>query len=204
MCLSETLLTSRLCYGSLVSSNSLVMTQHSWVEKKREERKQEFAPPSAFTESDTSRPRKFAKHQDQIIKAEPVISEDSIISGLAFMKQMQFPKSGVQPSPSNKYDEKDVAEEENDDDLMPPGETEPQTPEPSSRWRSVPSRGAEIAPPSSMDYYNSSSTARRGVSSHRTDVSQSFSVGINQRKNTGDDNSSPAKEATRPKWDFSQ
>ncbi|XP_046654324.1 coiled-coil domain-containing protein 174-like isoform X1 [Daphnia pulicaria] len=185
-----------------------VMTQSSWVEKKREERKEEFAPPSAFTEStDTSRPRKFAKHQDPIIKTEPVISEDSIISGLAFMKQMQFPsRSGVQPSPPDRYDGKDVVaeEEENDDDLMPPGETdEPHVAEPSSRWRSVPSRGAEIAPPSSMDYYNNSS-ARRGVSSHRTDVSQSFSVGINQRKNAGDDNSSPAKGTTRPKWDFSQ
>jgi hypothetical protein len=184
------------------------MTQSSWVEKKREERKEEFAPPSAFTEStDTSRPRKFAKHQDPIIKTEPVISEDSIISGLAFMKQMQFPsRSGVQPSPPDRYDGKDVVaeEEENDDDLMPPGETdEPHVAEPSSRWRSVPSRGAEIAPPSSMDYYNNSS-ARRGVSSHRTDVSQSFSVGINQRKNAGDDNSSPAKGTTRPKWDFSQ
>lgn len=197
-----------LHYGSLVSSNFLVMTQHSWVEKKREERKQEFAPPSAFTESDTSRPRKFAKHQDPIIKTETFISEDSIISGLAFMKQMQFPRSDVQPSPPNKYDGRhDVAEEEeeNDDDLMPPGETdEPQTHETKSRWRSQPSRGAEFPPPSSMDYYNnSSSTARRGVSSHRTDVSQSFNVGINQRNNTGD-NSLPTKEATRPKWNFSQ
>ena len=108
-----------LHYGSPVSLKFLVMTQHSWVEKKREERKQEFAPPSAFTGSDTSRPRKFAKHQDPIIKTETVISEDSIISGLAFMKQMQFPRSDVQPSPPNKYDGKhDVAEEEENDNSI--------------------------------------------------------------------------------------
>ncbi len=187
------------------------MTQDTWVDKKREERRQEFAPPAAYKESETSRPKKFAKHQEPIADANPVISEDSIISGLAFMKQMQFPSPGIQPTPIRKYEDVTAGEEENDDDLMPPGETdEPQPGEitTSNRWRSMPSRrGAEIAPPPSMDYYNngSSSNARRGVSSQRTDVSQSFSVGISQRKNVASDNHpSEAKEAARSKWDFSQ
>lgn len=172
----------RLPYTSGILLNTIVVTQHGWIEKKREERKQEFAPPSASV--DTSRPRKFAKHQEPATKIDPVISEDSIISGLAFMKNMQFPYPGTQPAPSYKCEE-DI-DEENDDNLMPPGETdEPELSEPSSRWRPVPSRGAEFAPPPSMDYYthSSSATARRAVASQRTNVSESFSMGINQKKN---------------------
>ncbi|XP_057374445.2 LOW QUALITY PROTEIN: coiled-coil domain-containing protein 174-like [Daphnia carinata] len=181
-----------------------VMSQHSWVERKREERKQEFAPPSAFTENDTSRPRKFAKHQESATKTNPIMSEESIIAGLAFIRKMQFPCPGTQPSSSNKREE-DI-DEENDDNLMPPGETDdPQLSAPSSRWRSVPSRGAEIAPPASMDYYSNSSsaTARRSMPSERTNVAESFSAGISERRNVAGDNLSTEKEARRPKWDFS-
>ncbi|KAK4016075.1 coiled-coil domain-containing protein 174 [Daphnia magna] len=181
-----------------------VMSQHSWVEKKREERKQEFAPPSAFTENEMSRPRKFAKHQESATKTDPVITEDSIIAGLAYIRKMQFPFPGPQPSSSNKCEE-DI-DEENDDNLMPPGETdEPQLSEPSSRWRSVPSRGAEIAPPPSMDYYSNSSstTARRSMPSQQTNVSESFSAGISERENVAGDNLSTGKAARCPKWDFS-
>ncbi|KAI9556970.1 hypothetical protein GHT06_016764 [Daphnia sinensis] len=182
-----------------------VMTQHSWIEKKREERKQEFAPPSAFTENDTSRPRKLAKHQESTTRSDPIMTEESIIAGLAFIRNsMQFPFPGTQPSSTNKCEE-DI-DEENDDNLMPPGETdEPQLSAPSSRWRSVPSRGAEIAPPPSMDYYSNSSstTARRSVPSQRTNVSESFNAGISERKNVAGDNLSTGKEARHPKWDFS-
>ncbi|KZS11786.1 Coiled-coil domain-containing protein 174 [Daphnia magna] len=181
-----------------------VMSQHSWVEKKREERKQEFAPPSAFTENEMSKPRKFAKHQESATKTDPVITEDSIIAGLAYIRKMQFPFPGPQPSSSNKCEE-DI-DEENDDNLMPPGETdEPQLSEPSSRWRSVPSRGAEIAPPPSMDYYSNSSstTARRSMPSQQTNVSESFSAGISERENVAGDNLSTGKAARCPKWDFS-
>lgn len=184
--------------------NTVVMSQHSWVEKKREERKQEFAPPSAFTENEMSRPRKFAKHQESATKTDPVITEDSIIAGLAYIRKMQFPFPGPQPSSSNKCEE-DI-DEENDDNLMPPGETdEPQLSEPSSRWRSVPSRGAEIAPPPSMDYYSNSSstTARRSMPSQQTNVSESFSAGISERENVAGDNLSTGKAARCPKWDFS-
>ena len=55
-------------------------------------------------------------------------------------------------------------------------------------------------------YYNnsSSSNVRRGVSSQRTNMSQSFTVGISQRKDAASDGPSEAKEAIRSKWDFSQ
>ena len=205
---SFTILSLLYCYPIFI-----VMTQDTWVDKKREERKQEFAPPAAYKESETPRPRKFAKHQELIPDADPVISEDSIIAGLAFLKQMQFPSPGAQPALSRKYEENTAVVEENDDDLMPPGETDESQPgeiTTSSRWRSMPSRrGAEIAPPPSMDYYNnsSSSNTRRGVySSQRTDMSQSFSVGMSQRKNVASGSHPPSeeKEASGSKWDFSQ
>lgn len=191
------------------------MTQHSWVDQKREERKQEFAPPSAYLENDTSRPKKFARHQEPVVKPKPVISEDSIISGLAFMKQMQFPSpaAGLPPTPLKKS-EYEIEDNDNDDDLMPPGESEmPQPEESTSRWRTIPTRGAEIAPPPCMEYYNNSSSSktrqRGGSDQPRTNLFQSFSVGINQasqRKDpVGDKSSTDAKgETLRCKWDFSQ
>lgn len=182
------------------------MTQTTWVEKKREERKQEFAPPTIYKESDASRPiRKFAQRQQEpVIHPGPVISEDSIAAGLAFMKQMTTAHTAPLPEP-RKIPKEEI--EENDDGLMPPGESDvPQTVDVSSRWRSVPSRGVEVAPPTNMDYYansSSSKTRHRGVSNQRTDVSESFSVGIKQRKNVIGDNPSTAKEEPPSKWNLS-
>lgn len=190
------------------------MTQSTWVEGKREERRPEFAPPAAYNEDNSStRPRKQAKHHQEpkIVEPEPVLTEDSIISGLAFLKQMQYPYTGVPPAARasetlQKYEEEI---EENDDGLRPPGETDMSQPPDTgtSRWRSVPTRGAEIAPPSCMEYYNNSSskTHQRSGSNQRTDMSQSFSVGINQRKNAVNDNPSTStkEESIRCKWNFS-
>ena len=182
-----------------------VMTQHSWVEKKREERKQEFAPPPAYMGSDTSKPKRFANTQPEpVVRPSPMISEDSIVSGLAFMKQMST--AGCGGSPTSFTAQHEEAIEENDDGLFPPGESDmPQSQEMSSRWRSVPSRGVEVAPPTFMYYYNSpSSKARhRGVSSQRPDMSDSFSVGIKQRKNVIGDNPSTDKAEPPSQWNSS-
>lgn len=171
------------------------MTQHTWVEKRREERIQEFAPPSFYVDTKGSepRPKKLAKHQE--VNPQPVISEDSIASGLAFFKQMPNSSSGPNV-------EQHCEEEENDDDLMPPGEVgAPEPPPTTSRWRPMSNRGVEIAPPPSMDYYNHISSHKpRQRTNQRVDVSESFTVGIRQRKN--DDRPSDLKEA--PHWNFTQ
>ena len=128
------------------------MTQSTWVEKKREERLSEFAPPSTYFKDNS---RKSTQPMDH----KPVISEDSIAAGLAFMKQQKLPSSPIIPKET-------YVEEE---DLLPPGENA----EAFTKWTP---RKAEIPPPASMDYYNSS--MKRHSSSRQSNLAESFSIGI--------------------------
>jgi len=133
-------------------SKKPVMTQSSWVEKNREERVSDFAPPSSYYKDNSKKSAAPVKH-------EPVISEDSIMAGLAFMKTQTL------PSPSAVAEETYVEEE----DLLPPGENADTFP----RWTP---RKTEIPPPTSMDYYSSS--IKRHSSSRQTNLAESFSMGI--------------------------
>jgi len=130
-----------------------VLTQSSWVEKKREERISEFAPPSAYSNDNS-------KKSAAPVQRGPVISEDSITAGLAFMKQQKLSSPPI-------ISEETAAEE----DLLPPGENE----DAFSRWMP---RKTEIPPPSSMDYYSSST--KKHSSYKQPNLRESFSIGIQE------------------------
>jgi len=164
------------------------MNQSTWVDKKRDERVNEFAPPSIYNAGGSSRPpnKAAARTRNPLPAAhtveeppQPTITEESIIAGLALMKQMHN-FGGHSPQPVDEPE----PEEEDDEDLLPPGETVESSSQ--HRWpSSKPTKGAAIPPPTSMDYYhNTSSTQSRGSNStrRRNDMSESFKMGIQQTK----------------------
>lgn len=168
------------------------MNQSTWVDKKRDERVNEFAPPSIYNVGGSSRqqPNKaVARTRNPIPQAptveespQPIITEESIIAGLAFMKQM----SGHSAAPQlvNVVTEPELEEDEDDEDLLPPGETCSSSSQ-QHRWSSSkPTKGAAIPPPTSMDYYHNTSTRSRGSdpAHRRKDMSESFKMGIQQTK----------------------
>ena len=149
---------------------SSVLTQSTWVEKKREERKKEFAPPCAY-QSDRAGKTPVPQHR------QPVISEDSIAAGLAFIKHQQSFNSNVQ------HEVVDLEE-----DLSPPGESLDMN----SRWHPQMStcKKAAVPPPTSMDYYATSSYKNSSFGNKRSDLSESFRMGLQ--------NSSTENKAANP------
>ena len=170
------------------------LLQSHWVEKKREERPMEFAPPPAYSNASAAPVRHAtARHQyppppsqapkEPSPEPRPILDDESITAGLAFMKNM-FPVSSGIPAATPPARPDNVAssqsrleeEEDDDDDLLPPGES----PE-SSSYRPTHRSGAAIPPPTSMDYYNNTNAGRR-VASKRIDVAESFRQGLENRK----------------------
>lgn len=165
------------------------MLQNTWVEKRREERPSEFAPPSTYDSGRSSTkgmrekrrpektttttgppipPRPEALEPEEHSQATGTISEESIVAGLAFFKQMTCPVS-----PQRKEPERAVVEDSSDDDLLPPGvESFPEQ------------RGAAIPPPASMDYYTfpSSSSKSAGRNQPKLDLTESFRQGLENRR----------------------
>lgn len=101
-----------------------VLSQSTWVEKKREERMPEFAPPSYLRGKSTPTERERPDVHN------PVISEDSIAAGLAFMKQQQQPV------------DQELETDSGDENLLPPGESAD-----AAEYSKMQPRRAEIPPP---------------------------------------------------------
>lgn len=144
-----------------------MVVPNAWVDKKREERPKEFAPPSAY---DSSRPKKPENRKQQREPAPlpqtPVLTEESITAGLAFFKQMNSGPSARAPDPPE--------EEDDDDALYPPGMEDTRPPHRS---------GAAIPPPTSMDYFNSGGSGnKRSSAPPRTDLAESFRQGLQNRR----------------------
>ena len=141
-----------------------MVVPNAWVDKKREERPKEFAPPSAYDSSRTKKPEN-RKQQREPVPQTPDLTEESITAGLAFFKQMNSGHPARAPDPP---------EEEDDDDLYPPGMEDTRPPHRS---------GAAIPPPTSMDYFNSGGIGnRRGTAPPRADLAESFRQGLQNRR----------------------
>ena len=168
-----------------------MLTQTTWVEKKREERISDFAPPPSYADSNrppAARSRPVGRQprpeatagasNEQEPQPTKILTEDSISAGLAFIKQQTSRVESRDQSPEQPVPGYDLSEEQEE------AETSASQ---SARWRPKPSRvpvadlrrGTEIPPPPSMDYYGDGNTHRRGVSSTKSsDVSQSMQMGM--------------------------
>lgn len=147
------------------------MTQEAWVEKRREERVGDFAPPPVYGATN-SKPAKTVQSKES--KEECPITEDSIAAGLAFFKQKDYKES------------RDVQEKRidssDDEELLPPGEVDFYSrSNQASISRPGPSRGVSIPPPTSLDYYAGTSKTLK-TNGKRVDVSESFAMGLAQRR----------------------
>ena len=168
-----------------------MLTQTTWVEKKREERVSEFAPPPTY--ADSNRPPSVRNRQggrpprqeatagassEPELQLTSILTEDSISAGLAFIKQQTSRVEFRAQSPEQPVPGHDLSEEQE--------EAEMSTSQ-SARWRPKPSRvpvadlrqGTEIPPPPSMDYYVDGNAHRRGApSTQSSNVSQSMQMGM--------------------------
>lgn len=171
-----------------------VMTQEEWVDKKRQERPKEFAPP----QSTSRKSKKLTTFDDKRFPSEndpkkrtwenvrPGIKPDIKINLEEDKNQsLYFTTKKRKEDIKNKYFDPNVNSEETFESIPIMDEIEDY--EQNDR-KSKPEcrKGAEIEPPPTFEYYGPVNKKRRREDEKRIDVGESFEVGLQLLKDKAD------------------
>lgn len=141
-------------------------TQEEWVEKKRRERPEEFAPPTAF--------QKRSKTKTDRDSSEVYENKSLYFS----TKKSADSNRNINPYKRNIVPETrtPIVNELSDDDSVYDKEMRTSDPDSDDERRG---KGVEVAPPPTFDYYGPSSSKRHRVDRKKENIEDSITAGLN-------------------------